>query len=414
MRKHLFLFVIILVVLIGGFFLFFNKEKDIGIKDDEITSFEECVKAGYPILESYPEQCYTTDGKHFVREFFKEEKENLEDDFYKILNPKYIFSQEWKVEIINDKCPPKFRIVDGEIDCETKDELFNKMKKKVIDGQVYCIEEYSEGAAGSVYIEYTYSTFRNDNLVNVSFVARYVQCYNYSEPQKSECENERKVFSFNSIADKVSGYAFNESLKNHQEKAIISYLLTQKDFSWQNHEDSHRFCSIENLGPKKELFPFYFWVFCGEYIIQDGQLKNLSGASLPAKINYPNELSFYNLSLFFHEIPLDGFDWEKSVKEIFPKEVQKEITNFRKEGRVKEIIEKNEDQAWINILAWEEIKSAIKNCQVEKVFQAHSKRVVATLKSGEELIAVEPKIDEIMSLVEHAVPQCGEILMGTE
>lgn len=33
-----------------------------------ITSYEDCVKAGYPILESYPEQCKTPDGKTFTRE----------------------------------------------------------------------------------------------------------------------------------------------------------------------------------------------------------------------------------------------------------------------------------------------------------------------------------------------------------
>jgi hypothetical protein len=31
-----------------------------------ITSFEECVKAGYPILESYPRQCRTPDGRIFI------------------------------------------------------------------------------------------------------------------------------------------------------------------------------------------------------------------------------------------------------------------------------------------------------------------------------------------------------------
>jgi hypothetical protein len=32
-----------------------------------ITSFEECVAAGYPVLESYPEQCATPDGTTFTR-----------------------------------------------------------------------------------------------------------------------------------------------------------------------------------------------------------------------------------------------------------------------------------------------------------------------------------------------------------
>lgn len=32
-----------------------------------INSFEECAAAGYPIMESYPEQCRTPDGENFVR-----------------------------------------------------------------------------------------------------------------------------------------------------------------------------------------------------------------------------------------------------------------------------------------------------------------------------------------------------------
>ena len=35
--------------------------------DPSINSFEECVEAGNPVMESYPEQCRTEDGKHFVR-----------------------------------------------------------------------------------------------------------------------------------------------------------------------------------------------------------------------------------------------------------------------------------------------------------------------------------------------------------
>lgn len=33
-----------------------------------ITSFEDCQKAGYPILESYPEQCKTPDGQTFTQD----------------------------------------------------------------------------------------------------------------------------------------------------------------------------------------------------------------------------------------------------------------------------------------------------------------------------------------------------------
>ena len=32
----------------------------------EINSYEDCVSAGNPVMESHPRQCRTTDGKHFV------------------------------------------------------------------------------------------------------------------------------------------------------------------------------------------------------------------------------------------------------------------------------------------------------------------------------------------------------------
>jgi len=34
----------------------------------EINSFEDCVKAGYPVMESFPEQCKTPDGRTFINE----------------------------------------------------------------------------------------------------------------------------------------------------------------------------------------------------------------------------------------------------------------------------------------------------------------------------------------------------------
>lgn len=39
-----------------------------------VNSYEECVSAGYSIMESYPEQCATPDGKNFTRELTPEEQ----------------------------------------------------------------------------------------------------------------------------------------------------------------------------------------------------------------------------------------------------------------------------------------------------------------------------------------------------
>lgn len=37
------------------------------MKKHAVSTFEECAAAGYPIMEIYPEQCRTPDGRNFVR-----------------------------------------------------------------------------------------------------------------------------------------------------------------------------------------------------------------------------------------------------------------------------------------------------------------------------------------------------------
>lgn len=58
----LLLFVVLLLAAggFGGYYLY-NQQKLISI-----NSFEECAKY-FPVMESYPEQCSTPDGKHFVK-----------------------------------------------------------------------------------------------------------------------------------------------------------------------------------------------------------------------------------------------------------------------------------------------------------------------------------------------------------
>ena len=57
------LFIFFLVMIILGFVFWQNSQKIASI-----SSFEECANAGYPIMESYPEQCTTPDGRSFTQE----------------------------------------------------------------------------------------------------------------------------------------------------------------------------------------------------------------------------------------------------------------------------------------------------------------------------------------------------------
>lgn len=201
------------------------------------------------------------------------------------------------------------------------------------------------------------------------------------------------------------------SFKNSQvEKAITDYLLTQKQFSWKTTEGSQNFCGIENLQPESELFPFYVWIYCTEYAVENGELKTLSGTSMPVKINYPNELSYYDLSKFSYEAPRDGTYNGPDIEKIFPQDAQQKISSWDKQIIIKRV----ETFAFNNILAWESIKQAVNNCEVKKVFQAHSRTVEVELKNGDELSAIEPKIDDIMKIASEAENKCGQIILGTE
>ena len=53
---------IIVVLAALAIWLFYFKSPSL-----KVQNFDECIKAGYPVLESYPRQCKTADGKTFQK-----------------------------------------------------------------------------------------------------------------------------------------------------------------------------------------------------------------------------------------------------------------------------------------------------------------------------------------------------------
>jgi hypothetical protein len=195
-----------------------------------------------------------------------------------------------------------------------------------------------------------------------------------------------------------------------REKAIEQYLLNKEYFSWKNRDDSHTFCVIENLKPDQELFPLYIWSYCGEYVIENNNLVTVSGSSVPVKIDYPNELSYYDINKFSYEVPRDGADYSKDIKRIFPSDVQQKIFDHD----VDELIAKAENYAFTNIYNWNLITQAISECKIESVMQTHALEVTATFQNGEEITTREPKIDDVFDIINQHKNKCGEIIMMTE
>lgn len=69
----------IIYVILTGLFLSAGFVLGVTYKDSitskEISSFEDCISAGYPVMESYPRQCRTSDGKTFVEQTERVEKD---------------------------------------------------------------------------------------------------------------------------------------------------------------------------------------------------------------------------------------------------------------------------------------------------------------------------------------------------
>ena len=64
-KKNTKLITVFVVLLIAGI-LIWKYQKTSRIQS--ISTFEECAQAGYPIMESYPEQCKTPDGRNFTKQ----------------------------------------------------------------------------------------------------------------------------------------------------------------------------------------------------------------------------------------------------------------------------------------------------------------------------------------------------------
>jgi len=196
------------------------------------------------------------------------------------------------------------------------------MNKRVVIFLIIFIIAIFAGIVG--YSSTKITTF--EECENARWLVRSITVYDYEGYLPNAVEAECVLWNGESFEKKLEPSGFGN---NQVEKSITDYLLTQKYFSWKTTTGSHNFCVIENLNPTEvDLFPLCVWVRCGEFILQNGKLKELSGKSMPAKINYPNQLSFYDLSKFSYEVPGDGSLYSKDIRTIFPLNVQKMIFGF--------------------------------------------------------------------------------------
>lgn len=66
--KNYFIYLVVLIIIAGVVGWVSLKDKNLS-QEASVSNYEECVAAGYPVQEIYPERCVTPDGKSFVNSF---------------------------------------------------------------------------------------------------------------------------------------------------------------------------------------------------------------------------------------------------------------------------------------------------------------------------------------------------------
>lgn len=151
---------------------------------------------------------YISSGTIKVRgvKYLYTEADQIESSLPDSFKAEYVSFQDYGLGIFDVSEYPRLEswVESGEIECDAtapESSLPLRMTKQEIAGQKYCIGAFSEGAAGSIYTEYIYTTVIDDNVYLVQFIARYPNCSNYPETERNMCERERESFDLDALVD---------------------------------------------------------------------------------------------------------------------------------------------------------------------------------------------------------------------
>lgn len=100
--------------------------------------------------------------------------------------------------------PPTLSVHTADEQCVVNDGTSSAVRgittERMLGDRIVCVTDMSEGAAGSVYHTYTYTASEQGDAFSYSFAVQEVQCMNYDEPERSECQAAQQVFNPDDIA----------------------------------------------------------------------------------------------------------------------------------------------------------------------------------------------------------------------
>ena len=94
---------------------------------------------------------------------------------------------------------------------------------------------------------------------------------------------------------------------------------------------------------ENKLYYIYAWVVSSKYYLESNYLKESTSSSIPYKFEIEKENNKYKVINIY--TPRDGSYYKTDMEELFPKNVIDKMKSVQIDGTVKELLDKNLNQA---------------------------------------------------------------------
>lgn len=138
------------------------------------------------------------------------------------------------------------------------------------------------------------------------------------------------------------GYDYSPAINLHEEEieiAIKNYLIKKSDDEPKHHENEKGFVSFRTYlleeKEKNSHYNIYAWVQEEKYYLEDNEIKQESGSSIPYKFEVKYIDNEYVVT--DSRIPRDGSLYAEDMKNIFPYWVRKDMEDNYTDGTIKRL-----------------------------------------------------------------------------
>ena len=148
-------------------------------------------------------------------------------------------------------------------------------------------------------------------------------------------QNEEVVFS-------TWGFDYFPAINLNDEEieiAVRNYLIEKGDNESKHYDGEKTFVSMRvfllDEVTKDDHYNFYAWVLEGKYYLENNEIKESSGSSIPYKFVIKKKDGKF--IVVDYKIPRDGSYYPKDIKNIFPRDVRSFIDDVHSDGTIKRL-----------------------------------------------------------------------------